>query len=99
MQVQNTAIAAGEVIVLTTGCYSDFGISGYIVACKDFDIKAVAEKFIQANQKKLWSYQYSDLFTAYLISEEYAVPVAHREIHLSDYSDTLLGIELPSKKF
>lgn len=77
-------------IVLTTGEYSDYGIEGYIVARVDFDIRDAAETFLeQENEENKWDCH--SRFIAWLISTEKAVPVEHREIHISDYGNLTIS--------
>lgn len=84
MYEQNEKISAGEVIVLTQGEYSDFGIKGYIVATVDFNIKEAIEEFNPTLDEDDWDKHTK--FLAWLIHTEKAVPVKHREIHIGSYS-------------
>ncbi len=80
---QNLKFNAGEVIVLTIGEYSDFGISGFLVSIKPFDMAECAQEF--AKGKERYSTSISDLIT-WLVVNEYAIPVTYRETHLGGYS-------------
>ncbi len=83
MKKQNTEVAAGEVIVLTQGEYSDYGIEGYLVACIELDLsKCIIDFKIQDNGDK-WDQH--ENFVAWLITTEKAIPVKHREIHIGSY--------------
>jgi len=79
---QNLKIGAGEVLVFTDGSYSDYGINGYAVSTKSFDLKEEAHLF----RKTKRSYPSYCEFIPYLIAKELLVPVAHREIHLGSYN-------------
>ena len=86
---QNTKISAGEVIVLTHGSYSDYGIIGYFVARVDFDLaEALAECF--PNVKDREEYGSQKIFLAWLVTTEKLVPVSHREIYIGEYG----GVDL-----
>ena len=77
---QNLKISKGEVVVLTEGEYSDYGICGYFVAIKDFDMAEQAQLFVKESKLSVSDFQ------AFLIGKELTIPVAHREIHLGNYS-------------
>ena len=86
---QNTKISAGEVIVLTQGSYSDYGIIGYFVARVDFDLaKALAECFPRVKDRK--DFDAREKFLAWLVTTEKLVPVSHREIYIGEYG----GVDL-----
>lgn len=76
-------ISRGEVIVFTSGCYSNFGIRGYAIALKDFDMREVRSLIVKRNEGKdrYGSYE----FMGWLVSHEYVLPIEHREYHLGDY--------------
>lgn len=77
--MQNLKINKGEVIVLTTGEYSSYGIDGFIIALKDFDMALEAQNYT-ANQVSKYPYG----FVAYLIIQQLAMPVQYREIDLGN---------------
>lgn len=85
----NTKLSAGEVIVLTNGEYSSFGIAGYIVSRIDFDLQEAIDLFNQ----QLTEAERDDIddphtkFIAWLVSTERVVPVEHREIHIGNYDE------------
>lgn len=81
----NLKIQKGEVIVTTTGEYSNFGIDGFIVALQDFDMAAEAKICVEIRKATDEYDQYED-FTAFLITKELVIPVKYREIHLGSYS-------------
>ncbi|MFA4826483.1 MAG: hypothetical protein WC593_15135 [Methanoregula sp.] len=86
----NTEISAGEVIVLTKGEYSDYGINGYIVSLIDFDMQDAIDVFNKL-QLKGDDWDIHTKFVAWLVSTERCVPVEHREIHIGSYGDLAIS--------
>jgi hypothetical protein len=81
----NRKISAGEVIVLTSGEYSDYGITGYIVSLIDFDMGEAVDTFKQSISSDDYDYDTHSKFIAWLVATEKVVPVEHREIHIGSY--------------
>lgn len=81
----NMKIEKGEVIVLTQGEYSDFGIEGFIIALEDFDMSTEAQLHYKAQIAKGNDYDQTSDFAAHLITTEKAIPVRYRAIHLGNY--------------
>lgn len=80
----------GHVIVFTEGEYSDYRLSGFIVAAEDIDIIALSKEFTSSRK----DYNISD-FPSWLISKGYGLPIAYREIHIGSYGE--LEINFPDK--
>jgi hypothetical protein len=90
MTKHNTEISAGEIIVLTSGEYSDYGIVGYIVAKINFDIKEAIDLFKQETKDYSECGYINDAhnrFIAWLVITERAVPVEYRELHIGSYCE------------
>jgi len=77
----------GELFIITTGAYSDYGISGKFKAEKDFDFDAVLKAWLEAHPDEQKEYSFSShKFLEHLESEGF-VSVAHiLTLHLSDYA-------------
>jgi hypothetical protein len=86
----NTKISAGEVVVITRGEHSYYRIEGYVVAKTDFDMQSAIDVFKSQSQRDDDDDQYAK-FIAWLVINEKAVPVEHREIHIGSYGSLELG--------
>lgn len=76
----------GNVFVLSSGEYSDYGYEGILVAIKDFNIRDEAEKF-KATLTEETKWDQHRAFPGYLVSQHLAMPVDYREIHLGYYGE------------
>jgi hypothetical protein len=77
----------GSVLVFTTGAYSDFRLSGFLVAIRDLDLKALAKEFVadeKASTEELLNRGRPDDFASWLVAKGHAMPVDAAEIHLGD---------------
>jgi hypothetical protein len=78
---ENLIVSKGEIIVLTSGEYSEYGIEGFAVALEDFDMGEKAREY----DKETGPHQYySQLngFIPWLITKQLVKPEEYREIHL-----------------
>jgi hypothetical protein len=87
---------AGQRIVFTTGEYSDFGITDWVVVLKDFNLDEAAKDF-KANGPPLKS-NYSNLheFTHFLRDKGYVADEAEDAmvtVHLGDYGQLSSSLE------
>jgi hypothetical protein len=76
----------GQVIVFTTGCYSDYSLSGFIVAIEDIDLRGRKDEFL-ASRDPTWND--GPEFVSWLVAQGLAMPVEHSLVHLGDYEFTL----------
>lgn len=91
----NIKFKAGEVVVLTSGQYSDYGLSGFIVAIADFDMSEEAISYaLNSRATKTPDY---DEFIAMLIKKELVIPVKYREVHLGNYGDFTKDFKIPKR--
>lgn len=75
---------AGEVLLFSNGCYSDYNTQFIGVATKDFDIKEQEQKFLQdSNNNQEVS---SDGFIGYLIKHGFLIEANATEINCEDYN-------------
>lgn len=86
-------IKAGMAIVVSSGCYSDYGFGQVYIALKDFNymeeakkcyIEKCDEEFAQ-NGRDMWVYIGLEEFEQYLISKGFLGLCNYREIHIGDY--------------
>lgn len=78
----------GDIIVFTTGEYSDFGMCGYLVATEDLDLPALAQKFVGDYQSKHeWDKADPGDFPSWLVAAGKAMPVNYSTVHVGSYSD------------
>ncbi len=98
---QNLKFKAGEVVVLTSGQYSDYGLTGFVVAIADFDMSDEAILYALDSRSKYDDYGFDkfdyDEFVAWLIKKELVIPVKYREIHLGSYDDFSNDFKIPPR--
>ena len=76
----------GQVIVFTTGCYSDYSLAGFVVAIEDIDLSAKRDEFLDGGEP---TWDSADEFVSWLIAKGLAMPVEHSLVHLGDYEFNL----------
>jgi hypothetical protein len=82
----NLKVTRGEVIVLTQGEYSDFGIDSFAVALQDFDMGGQAREYAKETGKD--SYQngtWANVFIPWMVIKQLIMPVEYREIYIGTY--------------
>ena len=81
----------GSIIVFTEGCYSDFGICGYLVSVVDLDLIKLAAQFRKefvADKETPWrDVAESRDFPSWLVAQGLAMPVDYSQVHVGDYGD------------
>lgn len=86
----------GSIIVMTTGAYSDYSITGFLVAVEDCDLPALAQAFAAEERARIkagkgarsWRGKEDlDDFPSWLVAKGHCMPVAYNSVHLGDYSD------------
>lgn len=81
-------VSKGEILMVTTGEYSDYGVQSLVVALADFDINELREEYLSEfpDQTERYSADFYK-FNNWLVNEKKIVEeVKHREWHLGDYS-------------
>lgn len=81
----------GSIIVFTEGCYSDYGMCGYLVSMADLDLIELAAQFRKefvADKETPWRdvAEPSD-FPSWLVSQGLAMPVDYSIVHMGSYGD------------
>lgn len=84
---QNLKIKKGEVILLTTGEYSDYGIRGQLVFIKDCNLKAYVKSKVDGKEQYTADCPEPEHIPSNLVADGYALPLEYREIHLGDYGN------------
>ena len=85
---QNTTVSAGELVRLTYGIYSDFGVVADLIARRDFDVKAALQSYKQNHKPKNENDEPDERgFAAFLCINHYTVEAASREIHVGSFGD------------
>jgi hypothetical protein len=75
----------GEVLLMTSGEYSDYGHEGLIVVIKECDLRTLAQQ-CEDDKKNDWE-DGARGFTGWLIAHGYAMPVDFQEVHVGTYGD------------
>lgn len=91
-------VKAGEVLIFTNGCYSDYTLQFVGVVFRDFDIEEQKQEFmknfpLEEDREKFIKYgKYetrleasSDMFISFLIKEGLIVSPSATEVHCGDY--------------
>jgi hypothetical protein len=83
---QNTKLMPGQLVSLTQGEYSDFGIVDIVVVRKECDLKELREEFLKQHEPKhQWDTGDPSAFVAWMAREEYVASASYSEIHLGGY--------------
>jgi hypothetical protein len=84
-----TPMIEGELITISTGCYSDYDVEGVFRVKKSFDAVEVLKHWEGDRD----SYDSCKRFLGYLASQGYIEDVPSRELHLGNYDlDDNFGI-------
>jgi hypothetical protein len=73
----------GQIIVFISGCYSDYSLSGFVVAIEDIDLRGRKDEFLVGRNHQLWDE--GPEFVSWLIAKGLAMPVEDSLVHLGDY--------------
>lgn len=78
---------AGQLLSIEHGEYSDYGITGFFVALRDFDPIAEARKFRAATADKDddWEWNAREAFIAGLIQKGFLLELQYAVLHLDGY--------------
>jgi len=80
-------ISKGQLILISTGDYSDYGILDTFRALRDFDTKEVIECYFTKYPLQSEQYEFDDdIFILWLISEQLVVELETVEWKISSYS-------------
>ena len=89
MMAQNLDLKAGELLVFSTGSYSDYGYQGSYVVLRDIASAEMEEIATQINSDGD-KYDSQDRFQAELIRRGCLLTINMREIHLGDWGEVIL---------
>jgi len=99
-------VSRGTAIMFTSGAYSDFGTSGFLVTIKDCDLPALAQQFVNEEHERLkgdkeaWRDQDDPTdFPSWLVANGYAFAAQYSELHLGSYGDwnSTWGVKRPDE--
>ncbi|MEE5056441.1 hypothetical protein V2J84_22440 [Pseudomonas alliivorans] len=79
----NFKFSKNQLVILSTGEYSDYGYSGRFVCHRDFDLSIIASQVSGSHQLG----NGPDGLTLHLITNDFISKVDCREIHLGSYGD------------
>lgn len=80
-------IKKDELILFSSGEYSDYGLSGMCLALKDIDVSSLRDKYIELHPEQMAKYSLKeDQFLDFLKQGEYIKPVAFKEWYMGSYS-------------
>jgi hypothetical protein len=82
----NGLVLAGELLLLSYGEYSDYGIQALVRANVDFDVQTLREQYLIEfpDERKEYSFTVSK-FTGWLVRKGFVQDEQHREFHLGEY--------------
>ena len=85
---ENTKVMRGEIILFSSGEYSDYSYAGQVIFTKDCELKEARDKYKEHCQKTK-EYADSGSFVTFLCALEFCLPLQCREIHLGSYGELL----------
>jgi hypothetical protein len=78
----------GSILIFSTGEYSDYGLSGFVVTLKECDLRKLAAEYRDNYEPEdKWDKPRPEGFAGWLIAKGYAMPVEASEVHLGSYGD------------
>lgn len=83
-----TKVLRGEIILFSSGEYSDYGYRGQVIFTKDCELKEARDTY-KAHCKKTKESADPGGFVTFLCALEFCVPLQCREIHLGSYGELL----------
>ncbi len=84
-------VCKGQLVVVTTDLYSDYGIEYLSKALRDFDMTAVVDIFLTRYPERRLKYKFgSQFFSSWLMSEGYLEKVPCLELH--SYGDAVINL-------
>lgn len=79
-------IKASEIVIVTAGCYSDYGMHGVFRAMADIDPDAAAKAWVTAHPEQAEDYSFNEhQFLTEIYKRGLLVSVDAIEWHLGDY--------------
>ena len=81
--MENPNFNRGEVIVFSSGEYSDYSLCAFIVAIEDLNLDELGQEWKALQKDK--TYLDMDTFPSWLIAKGLAMPVTYSEVHVGDY--------------
>jgi hypothetical protein len=80
-------ITQGDIVLVTSGEYSDFGIVAFTEALQDFDGQEVVDKFLVEKRRENSDYYFLDAeFGDWLINQGYLKKKEFKEMFLDKYN-------------
>ena len=80
-------LKAGQLLMISEGCYSDYGVTGFFVALETFKPLELRTEFIVAHQEQDGDYHFrGETFVAFLIRKGLLLEITHATLHLGNYS-------------
>lgn len=80
-------IKKDELILFSSGQYSDYTVSGMCLALRDIDVSSVRDKYIELYPGQMAKYAFKDhMFLDYLKSEGYIKLIPFKELYMGGYS-------------
>lgn len=80
-----TKATAGQVLIFSNGCYSDYSTQFIGIATQDFDILKTKDLYIEeTNQEQYYNNDCTQGFIEYLIRKGLLVETNNLEIHCGD---------------
>jgi hypothetical protein len=80
-------LKAGHLLMVSEGCYSDYGVTGFFVALATFKPLELRTEFLAAHPEQEEMYRFrGETFMAFLIRKGLLLEITHASLHLGDYS-------------
>lgn len=84
---EDADLKAGQLLTISEGCYSDYGITGFFVALQTFRPMEVFAEYMAAHPEQAADYRFnSEQFLAFLLSRGLLLEIQYATMHMGDYS-------------
>lgn len=78
---------AGTLLMVDSGEYSDYGVTGFFVVLKDFNPMKELEEYKSSNKIDDYFYDNTDKYFGSLVSKGYLVDINYANLYLGAYGD------------
>jgi hypothetical protein len=83
----NQELKAGQLLVISEGCYSDYGITGFFVCLTTFAPMALHAEYMLAHPEQAADYSFSsESFLQFLLGKGLLLEISYATLHLGGYS-------------
>lgn len=86
MSISKKLAAAGSLVCVDEGAYSDYQVTGFFVVLTDFEPMALLGEYLNENPEQRKDYSFSSAqFLAFLLAKGLLLEIAYGTLFMSEY--------------